>query len=70
MANSAEDSSQLSESQQLGLATFTAVTNQEPAQGIPLLQRSEWNVQVNITPSSLARTSLILLDRYREILRW
>lgn len=36
----------LNESQQQALETFSAVTNQEPSQVIPLLQRSEWNVQV------------------------
>ena len=40
------DPGQLSESQQLALGTFTSVTNQEPSAAIPLLQRSEWNVQV------------------------
>ena len=40
------DPGQLSESQQLALETFTSVTNQEPSAAIPLLQRSEWNVQV------------------------
>lgn len=40
------DPGQLSESQQLALGTYTSVTNQEPSAAIPLLQRSEWNVQV------------------------
>ena len=40
------DPGQLTESQQTALATYTAVTNQEPAAALPLLQRSEWNVQV------------------------
>ena len=40
------DPAQLSESQQLALVTYTSVTNQEPCAAIPLLQRSEWNVQV------------------------
>ena len=38
--------STLNESQQLALGTYTAVTNQEPSEAIPLLQRSQWNVQV------------------------
>lgn len=40
------DPGQLSESQQLALGTYTSVTNQEPSAAIPLLHRSEWNVQV------------------------
>ena len=47
MAGSAFDPGQLSESQQLALGTYTSVTNQEPSAAIPLLRRSEWNVQVN-----------------------
>ncbi|MCJ1267846.1 hypothetical protein MMC22_007732 [Lobaria immixta] len=48
MATPAPDSSQLSESQQLALATLTSVTNQEQSDAIPLLRRSEWNVQIAI----------------------
>lgn len=59
MASSAEDASQLSESQLHALATFTAVTDQESAQAIPLLKRSEWNVQVNKIPLFLACIPLI-----------
>lgn len=40
------DPSQLNESQQLALGTYTSVTDQEPLAAISLLQRSEWNVQV------------------------
>ena len=40
------DPAQLNENQQLALSTYTSVTNQEPSAAIPLLQRSEWNVQV------------------------
>lgn len=46
MADSAFDPAQLSESQQLALGTYTSMTNQEPSAAIPLLRRSEWNVQV------------------------
>jgi len=46
MASSDIDSAQLNQSQQLALQTYTSVTNQEPSAGIPLLQRSQWNVQV------------------------
>ncbi|MCJ1465694.1 hypothetical protein MMC07_004313 [Pseudocyphellaria aurata] len=48
MASAAPDSSGLSESQQLALATVASVTNQEPSDAIPLLRRSEWNVQIAI----------------------
>jgi FAS-associated factor 2 len=43
------DISRLSESQQTALQTYTSVTDQEPIAAIPLLQRSEWNVQIAIT---------------------
>ncbi|KAL8755061.1 MAG: hypothetical protein Q9184_004914 [Pyrenodesmia sp. 2 TL-2023] len=48
MANTDFDPSQLSISQQEALGTYTAVTNQEPAAAIPLLERSQWNVQIAI----------------------
>lgn len=38
----------LSESQQLALTMYTSVTAQDPSEAIPLLQRSEWNVQVRM----------------------
>ncbi|KAL8912686.1 MAG: hypothetical protein Q9171_002319 [Xanthocarpia ochracea] len=62
--------SQLSESQQEALGTFTAVTNQEPSAAIPLLERSQWNVQIAIAkffdgeapdPVEEARASLVPL---------
>ena len=46
MADSSLGSVNLTESQQESLATYLSVTNQEPSAAIPLLQRSEWNVQV------------------------
>ena len=48
------DPAQLNESQQLALGTYTAVTNQEPSGAIPLLQRSEWNVQVRLNTEALS----------------
>ncbi|KAL8692367.1 MAG: hypothetical protein Q9218_002586 [Villophora microphyllina] len=48
MAGQDVDPSQLSESQQEALGTYTAVTNQEPAAAIQLLERSQWNVQIAI----------------------
>ncbi len=47
MADTDFDPNQLSISQQEALGTYTAVTNQEPAAAIPLLERSQWNVQVS-----------------------
>ena len=41
-----EGEQQLSPSQQDALQTYLAVTGQEPSDAIPLLRRSEWNVQV------------------------
>ncbi|EEP82195.1 conserved hypothetical protein [Uncinocarpus reesii 1704] len=39
----------LTAAQQEALQTYIAVTSQEPSDAIPLLQRSEWNVQIAIT---------------------
>lgn len=46
MTDSSFDPAELSESQQLALGTYTSMTNQEPSAAVPLLRRSEWNVQV------------------------
>lgn len=40
------DFGQLSTSQQEALQQYTQVTNQELKDAVPLLQRSQWNVQV------------------------
>lgn len=40
------DTSQLSESQQEALQQYVALTNQEAKDAVPLLARSQWNVQV------------------------
>ncbi|KAL8683358.1 MAG: hypothetical protein Q9224_006688 [Gallowayella concinna] len=48
MAGDDFDPGLLSESQQEALGTYTAVTNQEPSAAIPLLERSQWNVQIAI----------------------
>lgn len=47
MATEGVDIEQLSPTQQSALQTYTAVTGDEPSTAIPLLQRSEWNVQVS-----------------------
>ncbi|KAF7505967.1 hypothetical protein GJ744_012409 [Endocarpon pusillum] len=49
MSSSPLDISQLSESQQEALQTYTSVTDQDPITAIPILQRAEWNVQIAIT---------------------
>jgi hypothetical protein len=48
MAGPAVDVAQLTSEQRLALQTYTSVTDQDLAAAIPLLQRSEWNVQVSI----------------------
>jgi len=40
------DLDQLSPSERTALDTYTSVTGQELAEAIPLLRRSQWNVQV------------------------
>ena len=50
------DLGQLTESQQLALQQFTSVTDQDLTSAIPLLQRSQWNVQVNL-PCSPCETA-------------
>lgn len=40
---------QLSEAQRLALEQFTSVTAQDSAEAIPILQRSQWNVEIAIT---------------------
>ena len=48
MADAGVDIAQLTEDQQLALQQFTAVTDQDINQAVPLLQRCQWNVQVRI----------------------
>ena len=50
MTEASGDIGQLDESQQTALATYTAVTNQDHADAIALLRRSQWNVQVSAPP--------------------
>jgi hypothetical protein len=56
MASPEIDIGQLSESQQLALEQYTAVTHQEPNAAIPLLRRSQWNLQVCYPGASLFPT--------------
>lgn len=53
MADAEIDIAQLTEEQQLALQQFTAVTDQELKDAVPLLQRCQWNVQVCVRPPSL-----------------
>lgn len=46
MSSSELGISQLSDSERSALDTYIAVTGQEPSEAIPLLRRSQWNVQV------------------------
>jgi FAS-associated factor 2 len=46
------DLGQLSPAQQEALQQYTAVTDQEVEAAIPILQRSQWNVQVDYQSSS------------------
>lgn len=46
MAEGEFDLGQLSSDQQEALNQYTQVTNQEISEAVPLLQRSQWNVQV------------------------
>ncbi|KAF2437981.1 UBX domain-containing protein [Karstenula rhodostoma CBS 690.94] len=48
MADAGFDIAQLTEEQQLALQQFTAVTDQEVKDAVPLLQRCQWNVQIAI----------------------
>jgi hypothetical protein len=65
MASPEVDIGQLSESQQLALEQYTAVTNQEPNAAIPLLQRSQWNLQVCCPAANLILTSADTIRRLR-----
>lgn len=46
MADTTDGTGHLSPTQQEALEQYTQVTNQEAAEAIALLQRSQWNVQV------------------------
>ncbi|CRG89412.1 FAS-associated factor 2 [Talaromyces islandicus] len=49
MSSTAGGAGELSDSQQTALQTYMNVTGQEPDAAIPLLQRSQWNVQIAIS---------------------
>jgi hypothetical protein len=54
------DLGQLSQSEQSALQTYMTVTGQDPAAAIPLLRRSQWNVQVGWTPGVYNPTVSVL----------
>ena len=73
MSTSGLDISQLSDSERSALETYTAVTGQEHSEAIPLLRRSQWNVQVrpddDILPLDVMGTNQSLLsDRHLQVL--
>jgi FAS-associated factor 2 len=47
MATPEVDISQLNEAQQLALQQYASVTDQEIGAAIPILQRSQWNVEAS-----------------------
>ncbi|KAL4895767.1 hypothetical protein BDV59DRAFT_144122 [Aspergillus ambiguus] len=49
MSSSGLDISELSDNERSALETYTAVTGQEPSEALPLLRRSQWNVQIAIS---------------------
>ena len=51
MSSSGIDISQLADSERAALETYTAVTSQDVSEAIPLLRRSQWNVQVSTQAS-------------------
>lgn len=72
MSTSDFDLDQLSPSERTALETYTSVTGQETTEAIPLLRRSQWNVQVGAT--LFPRTPIQLtyltatIDCYSQIL--
>lgn len=56
MSSSELDLDGLSDSERTALEMYMAVTSQEPSEAIPLLRRSEWNVQVGTADSVLDAT--------------
>lgn len=63
MATPDTDISQLSETQQAALQQLLAVTGQEVDQAVPLLQRSQWSVEVRIRALSF-NNPISLISQY------
>ncbi len=74
MASEGEfDVGTLSASQQAALQQYTDVTGQEVKDAVPLLERSQWNVQVSApitipSPEAQAVPRLTFPDRHRQVL--
>lgn len=66
MADDEADTAQLSTSQQETLQTYISVTSQEPSEAIPLLERSQWNVQVRFTFSRIGRNGHTLTSFFQD----
>ncbi|KAI9932039.1 hypothetical protein ASPWEDRAFT_111192 [Aspergillus wentii DTO 134E9] len=49
MSSSDVDIDRLTDSEKAALETYTAVTGQEPSEAIPLLRRSQWNIQIAVS---------------------
>jgi FAS-associated factor 2 len=65
MADAGVDLAQLTDEQQLALQQFTAVTDQELKDAVPLLQRCQWNVQVCAGRSNLSESPILTAHRLR-----
>jgi FAS-associated factor 2 len=74
MSSSGLDVSQLSDSEKSALETYIAVTSQEPSEAIPLLRRSQWNVQVRLKRGGIGNGTVVLINLCKDcnlqILRW
>jgi FAS-associated factor 2 len=67
------DLDQLSDSEKSMLEMYMAVTSQEPSEAIPLLRRSQWNVQVSLSSPAPGQvyeslTDPRTLDRHIQVL--
>lgn len=56
------DLDQLSDSEKSTLEMYMAVTSQEPSEAIPLLRRSQWNVQVGLSSPTSRQAHESLTD--------
>lgn len=60
MSSADLDIERLSDSEKAALETYTAVTGQEPSEAIPLLRRSQWNIQVCHGAANVGSLSLLM----------
>lgn len=59
-AADSDDVAQLSDQERAALETYMAVTSQDVEQAIPLLRRSQWNVQVSRERITLLQLRVLL----------